>query len=295
MIDVADHFLITRFNLPTGGAERRIRAQEGWLRDRVALFDRYCLPSVLAQDTSDFTWFVYFDPESPAWLKSIIEEHAAAGHFVPMFAEEITNDSLLEDLAPHRSLRSQHVITTKIDNDDGIATDFMSRLRAAATGGEPQAIYIGDGLIIRDGRLYARVDEHNAFPTVSARWEDRKTCWANWHNLLPQDMATTVLRGEPGWLQVIHGTNVSNRVRGTLVSPARHAARFPMLEGSLVHPSERDLLVDRVVGRPTREAREWTRAAAKAVLMRSGGKERLSSASASLQRLRDQLAERSRR
>lgn len=292
MIQAADHFLITRFNLPSGGAESRIRAQETWLRNRVALFDRYCLPSVRAQDTTAFTWLVYFDPESPRWLRDLLEEHAAQGFYTPMFREEITNDSLLEDLQAHRSPGSTHVVTTKIDNDDGVATDFVSRLREAATEDGPRALYIGDGLILRDRRLYTRLDEHNAFPTVCARWEDRTTCWANWHNLLPRDMPATVLRGEPGWLQVIHGANVSNRVRGVLASPEEHVAHFPVLEGLVATPTRRDLMVDRLVAHPVREARDRLRDAGKSILMRTGGKDRLASANALVQRGRSQLSAR---
>ncbi|MBY8850425.1 putative rhamnosyl transferase, partial [Saccharothrix sp. MB29] len=67
-----DHVVLTRFNLPSVGAESVVRAQEGWLTKRVGLFERYCLPSVAAQTSSDFRWLIYFDPESPQWLKDRI-------------------------------------------------------------------------------------------------------------------------------------------------------------------------------------------------------------------------------
>ncbi len=41
-----DHVLLTRFNLPTPGVEGLIRAREGWLQDRIELFELYCAPSV---------------------------------------------------------------------------------------------------------------------------------------------------------------------------------------------------------------------------------------------------------
>ncbi|MCU1424755.1 MAG: hypothetical protein JWM51_1046, partial [Microbacteriaceae bacterium] len=71
----ADHVLLTRFNLPSAGVESLIRAQEGWLRTRVELFERYCVPSVLAQTSSSYRWLIYFDPESPQWLKDRVEVH----------------------------------------------------------------------------------------------------------------------------------------------------------------------------------------------------------------------------
>jgi hypothetical protein len=34
-------------------------------------FERYCAPSVSRQSTDDFTWLIFFDPESPQWLKEV--------------------------------------------------------------------------------------------------------------------------------------------------------------------------------------------------------------------------------
>ncbi len=60
-----------------GHRERHPR-QSGWLEDRVELFERYCLPSVAAQTDRRFSWIIYFDPQSPAWLRQRIEGHTAA-------------------------------------------------------------------------------------------------------------------------------------------------------------------------------------------------------------------------
>ena len=62
------------------------------------------------------------------------------------------------------------------------------------------------------------------------------TCWSDWHNQLGRHMDVVEVEGEPGWLQVIHGANVSNRVRGTMTDPARYRALFPgtVIPASLV-------------------------------------------------------------
>ena len=44
MADDIDHVLLTRFNLPSAGAEAAIRNRKGWLEHRIVLFERYCLP-----------------------------------------------------------------------------------------------------------------------------------------------------------------------------------------------------------------------------------------------------------
>jgi hypothetical protein len=93
-----DHALLTRFNLPSKGNESLIRAQENWLRNRVALFERYCLPSVAAQSCRGFVWIIYFDPLSPQWLHEWVQSHERAGSFHPCFREEVTIPDLLADI-----------------------------------------------------------------------------------------------------------------------------------------------------------------------------------------------------
>ena len=84
-----DHVLLTRFNLPSKGHESLVRAQENWLKNRVMLFERYCLPSVLAQTCRSFSWIIYFDPESPVWLLDWVRSHEQWGYFNPYFREEV--------------------------------------------------------------------------------------------------------------------------------------------------------------------------------------------------------------
>ena len=74
-----DHVLLTRFNLPSAGAESIVRAKDGWLRARIELFRRFCLPSVLRQTRQDFKWIIYLDPQSPDWLVSVMDDLTAAG------------------------------------------------------------------------------------------------------------------------------------------------------------------------------------------------------------------------
>ena len=51
------------------------------------------------------------------------------------------------------------LITTNLDNDDALATDFVARVQAAAaTTGVRTAIYLADGLIASDGGVYHRVE-----------------------------------------------------------------------------------------------------------------------------------------
>ncbi len=268
-----DHVLLTRFNLPSKGHESLVRAQENWLRNRVVLFERYCLPSVAAQTCRSFSWMIYFDPHSPEWLLDWVQRHERQGHFHPCFREEVPREDLLSDIrAVIGDQRSSELLTTNLDNDDSLAADFVARIQAAERIGDRTAVYIGDGLIRRGDVLYRHVDRYNAFCSVRELSDAPVTCWADWHNLLPEHMPSVVLRGNPGWLQVIHGANVSNRVRGHRTRPVQHSALFPGVLDDLPEPSRRRIAKDAFISVPARTLRESGRAATKAIVYKVAGR-----------------------
>lgn len=272
MTPTIDHVLLTRFNLPSAGAESLIRARDGWLRERVALFEGRCLPSVLEQ-TANVSWIIYFDPESPRWLKEWIEA-AAVGSFHPIFRAEVSRDELVGDLREVTGAAGDVLVTTNLDNDDALSSDFAARIHRSVVAPKRHAIFIRRGLILKDGRLYRHSDRNNAFCSVAEPWDEPVTAWVDWHTRLAGKMPARVLGGPPGWLQVVHGNNVSNRVRGVLTSPGAHAAGFGDLLAGLDEPGRAALLADRTVIAPLRAARLAARTLAKNTLLPILGKER---------------------
>ena len=275
-VDV-DHVLLTRFNLPTAGRESHVRAQEGWLRDRVELFERFCLPSVRAQTSGNFRWIIYFDPESPTWLKEMIPRLAGDGGFVPIFRESVNHEELLGDLIEVVGKPRKRLVTTNLDNDDGLALDFAERLQMQATIPTGRtAIYFSRGLILNGKDLYSRVDRRNAFCSVVESWEEPVTCWADWHNLLGKSMPVREVAGSPAWLQVVHGGNVSNRVRGRMVSSVFHLKSFPVIPPDTAYPSDRAIRWENLVVAPARYLGERGRSIVKWLMIMVLGKNGLS-------------------
>ncbi|MBC7402297.1 MAG: hypothetical protein H7279_03855 [Microbacteriaceae bacterium] len=271
-MDGVDHVLLTRFNLPSLGAESVVRALDGWLLDRAELFERWCLPSVRAQSNQDFSWVVYFDPESPDWLKERIVDSWAPSTFTPFFREEVLRDDLLADIRSVSGGSRKTLLTTNLDNDDGLAADFVDRVQRVAPRDRQSAIYLTNGLIISGPDLYLRRDRTNAFCSVAEPWAHAGTCWVDWHVSLGQNMPVIEAAGPPAWLQVVHGNNVSNRVRGTLTSPLPHREIFAGLLDDAAVPSGRRLLKERFAGVPLRSAKEASRAVAKSLALRLVGR-----------------------
>lgn len=54
-----DHFILTRFNVRVPGWARQ--TDDDWLRNRISLFERYCVTSVANKTSKEFRWLVFFD------------------------------------------------------------------------------------------------------------------------------------------------------------------------------------------------------------------------------------------
>jgi Putative rhamnosyl transferase len=256
--DSVGHVVLTRFNLPSAGLERIIRAEPGWLESRVALFERYCLPSVAGQTMRPAAWIVYFDPDSPAWLRERIGSHGAPPPYHARFRAEVSTAELLADIEQVIGDGHAELVTTNLDNDDALARDFCERLRSQPAPGRTTAYYFVNGLIRTGSAVYEHRDAANAFPSVRAVRGEAATCWSGWHTVLGDSMPVVEIHGAPGWLQVVHGRNVSNRTRGRLADPSSHAGAFPGLLDDLASPGRAARSCDHLVLHPARRVRDQT-------------------------------------
>jgi hypothetical protein len=236
------------------------------------LFEAFSVPSVRAQ-TETVRWLVYIDPNSPRWLLERLGPFVDAQLFVLHARQEVTEVELLSDIRALLPEPTTRVITTNLDNDDALALDFSSRVRAAAARPGTAAIYVDYGVVLAGDLLYLRRDPANAFCSVVADVDLDVTCWRDWHNRLHLHMPVRHVAGRPGWLQTVHGGNVSNRVRGRLVSPSTVAAHFPGLLVAVPEPRLGTVAREAWVRRPLRLLRDAARGSTRSVGVRLLGKE----------------------
>lgn len=285
-----DHVILTRFNLPSQGAESLIRAQDGWLLERVDLFERFTVPSIEAQTVTHFRWIVYFDPESPAWLLERLSSYVESGLFSALYRESVTWQDVVVDARELTGGAADLLITTNLDNDDALATDFVERVQREAAKGWRGALYMSTGLILHGNRTYLREDRDNAFCCAIEPWADAQTAWRDWHVMLGRHMKVRSIQGAPAWLQVIHGRNVSNRPRGQLANPARYQSLYPGALDDIATPTRPTLALDAFVHRPIREVREAVRFGGKTIMLKLFGKSGIEQASRLTQVVRLRLA-----
>jgi hypothetical protein len=228
------HVLLTRFNVRL---KYHAHANEEWMEERLKVFEAMLLPSVAGQTNADFTWLVFFDEFTNARHRERVRELSSEGRtFIPVYISDIFSVEHVRKELVNRWPHEQTFITTRVDNDDALAREFMATIRSVA---EPLCAIPGPARIFLnptygiqfDGQLlYVRPWPWNAFMSLVETGNDRPlTVFVDQHYSLAQyGECREVGSGDPLWLQYIHGGNLANRVNGI---PLRHvesaAAHFP--------------------------------------------------------------------
>lgn len=238
-----EHFLLTRFNLKIefdcakGQTEGRGLDPE-WLARRFSLFDRYCVPSVARQTVSDFTWLVYFDPQTPEPFRSRIEQYRRIRQFVPVFLPkydiELVRKSIRERLRPETTA----VITSRVDNDDMIARRYLAEVRRALAGERFGFVNFPDGFQYAGGRLYPAYSRSNPFISLIEPRDELRTVLCVPHVEIAEQWQVKQIESTRTWLQVVHDGNVYN----TVDFPDR---RWPIALALRHYPILRRFLADR--------------------------------------------------
>ncbi|MEL6677098.1 MAG: glycosyltransferase [Pseudomonadota bacterium] len=254
------HVLMTRFNLATPGRESDLRNRPGWLEERFDLFERYCLPSIAGQTHRDFHWIIYFDKDTPPEFKARIEDLRHRGPFIPYYTGLFPAEGWPRSVREMIPDPADWLLTTRLDNDDALALDYVARLHSAVRQGQMarQAYNFTEGYVMTEGALYAHAHSHNAFFSWLEPWDDAMvTAPSLQHMLLPELGPVVQLGGDPAWLQIVHGGNVSNKIRGRRVAPGAAQGRFaPGTIDALPAASALSVGLENAVLTPLRGARD---------------------------------------
>ncbi len=252
------HFILTRFNVPTKGREAEFRARKGWLARRFDLFETFCLPSIAGQTICDFRWIIYFDSETPSEYRTRIQ---AAQHIIPfiaLFREEVPLDGVIADVRALLPEGCTRILTTRLDNDDALASDFAETLRRAADAApDGTALNLPYGYAWRNGWVYAAEDQSGPFASVVESASAYQTIWARPHALLGELFVLRQIQAPPSWLQVVHGDNVTNRVKGRRRPSKVLQGRFTLKAYDEARdPSRLAIFIENLIRYPLRQLRE---------------------------------------
>ncbi|MBL3659036.1 glycosyltransferase [Fulvivirga sediminis] len=244
-----EHFLITRFNVKNqawqvdkSGVTVR---DDSWTKHRLQLFEQICLPSIQNQTNKNFKWLIYFDIDTCDEVRERFKVIRQENPFIfPRYIQgmEVFIASLQKDISSHLQKNTQHLITTRIDNDDAFHQEAMANIQSGFDGQKIEAINLLEGVQweIRGDNFYYAFNESNPFISLIEKLNFNvvfKTVFYKDHRYFaekPEDgVMTRQFCGEPMWLQVIHEANISNETDGQPIFKDGVLEMFSMNASSL--------------------------------------------------------------
>jgi hypothetical protein len=205
------HLILTRFNVRI---EQCQPPPPDWLEHRLAIFERFCYPSVRGQTNTNFDWMVFCHPEMPPAIQQRIRACSDWSAFRPIYFRSVFSQAMVRAAISDLVQGYTHIITTRLDNDDAISRTFVETIQRHFTGQEFEFLNLTNGYIWSDGRLYRGENYSNPFISLVERTEDYSTVYCGNHMELSQIGPIVQILEPAGWLQVVHGRNILNDVRG---------------------------------------------------------------------------------
>lgn len=213
------HFLITRFNLRkkswnTTRNHTQVLTDE-WMSNRLKLFEDFCFSSVKSQTNTNFKWFVFFDEETDAKYRVIIEGMAKEfSLFVPLYINGM--DAFLPAIKDEilKELSQPYLITSRLDNDDCLSEHYIDEVQKQFAQQAFMAIDYIDGLTLQiepEVKLGKRTHLHNPFISLIEKSDTIETVWSRErHGEWSKVEQLRTIRNQCLWMSIIHGENKAN-------------------------------------------------------------------------------------
>lgn len=211
------HFVITRFNLRLFAFDknRQKTLSDEWLSHRFDLFERYCLSSMAAQTSADFTWFVFLDESTPEAYRQRME---AAKRECPQLRPcYIQGGDIYPHLMAQVDADTEVLITTRIDNDDSFRDDALAIVRSHVPFAKTRlCINFRYGFSCDGSRAEVFSQKYNPFSSLIERriGGNFVTIFATGHGKIHEIAEVKQITTGPHWLMLVHDRNVANKMPG---------------------------------------------------------------------------------
>lgn len=218
------HYLATRFNVPVKNWDKDKAGQQvlddAWMKSRLSLFTTYCAPTIARQSVLDFKWLVYCDTNTSVENLAIIQQ---AIESIPGATIRKATDFEMV-LADFRHLLaadpSPFIITSRLDNDDGLGPDFIRDVQAAFVPADKMIINFTKGVLYdlqKHVLTEVRSSPYNHYGSlIEEKHTDRPylTVFGYPHGQPPEGSGVINLHNRFAWLKIIHQRNMVSRTNG---------------------------------------------------------------------------------
>lgn len=216
-----DHLLFTRFNIKFPNSSNDVNDIE-WLDKRFTLFEKYCLPSVLAQTNQNFTWNILCDEFLPEKFKKIMLQlendfPIIKAHFFRVDAIEKIPETVRS--IARSQIRGKYLITSRLDSDDMIYKGYINDVQSLFDYQNDRLLNFLNGFHFSEKHnLFTVVENYQANPFISyiekVENEIKTIFLGKPHNLLKDYPGIQNYRDRGYWCTVIHDNNIINALNG---------------------------------------------------------------------------------
>lgn len=245
------HFIITQFNLRNFPLSD-ISNYESWIhwtRNRIELFNEYCLPSVINQSSKSFIWLLYFDTETPEEFNEFLNMLRVFPFINICYCKGIEdfNANYIREVKKRAGRFVKWIVTSRIDNDDCLHKDAIKTIQESFVKKHKFLISLASGYIlnISDKKLshyfypmspFISLIESSenvtggVFERGHTKWDSLRLfiyreIWLEYFKKKSRE--SRFILKQPMWIQTVHGGNVSNNFyRGLPVIKERNLSDF---------------------------------------------------------------------
>jgi len=251
-------YIAIRYNIAAGfkpsqwDGRGRANLDPVWLVERLALFDRYCAPSLEGQSLRDFTVLIAFDAETHENYVRTVCNCVAGIDVRPVLVQADDDYNNRFNAFVESDSDAGYVSLTRLDSDDALAPSFMERVdyyarREIEKGAvELQPLYIafpdGQNFDTTTGRYTHHEYVTSAFGTlVEKRSPGMKGVYGD-HHAKMATLYNSVVAASKGaqWCIVIHDNNAANVLRGKPVTEPSFTVGRPGLETKVREPGRKE-------------------------------------------------------
>lgn len=223
------HVVLTRFNVRRGQQIDPRALSDIWLDARMRLFLDITVPSLAAQIRRPDQWLVFFDDNTPDKIRTLFEalraKHLSLTNILRAeYCTELTTDECARRIVSLAPEGTDWLLTTRLDNDDALHPHFIETVNRLCRPGVREFINPTRGLIVAGPRLYRKRDFSSPFISCSEPLSDCRTVWVDQHQRLARHGLVRQFGLRDAWIQVVHGGNLANQVRGVRACPSSVAS-----------------------------------------------------------------------
>ncbi len=218
------HYLITRFNVPVKNWDRDKAGQrvldDEWMKERLSLFTSYCTPTIANQSVKDFTWLIYCDTKTSPDFLAIIQQ-AIDGIPGAIIRKAENFEMVLIDFRKILSDDpSPYVITSRLDNDDGLGPNFIREVQASFIPMDRLIINFSKGVLYDFQKHILNEVRSSPYNPYGSLIEENQagrmylSIFGYPHGQPPEGSSVINLSSRFAWLKIIHQRNMVSRTNG---------------------------------------------------------------------------------